>query len=124
MRQYFVDQAMEVDPREAKLPVWVQDKLKAMRRATTDARDELHQLKSGSEPGPFWLESWDDGERFYLPKFSGILSYGNPETGNRELTFAVNAQAPDGWLSVSGEDRIAAAPWAANVLLIKGISSL
>lgn len=120
MRQYFVDQAMEVDPREAKLPVWAQNKLVALRRATSDARGELQQLKTGSEPGPFWLESWDDNERFYLPKYRGVLTFGDPATGRRELQFSQNPQAPDGWLYVTGDDSVIAAPWAANVMLLKG----
>lgn len=118
MQQYFVDRALEVDPREDKLPVWAKEKLTTLRRAATEARNELGNLRGGTEPGRFWLEDWNHGQRFYLPKNAGRLMYGDPHTGS-ELEFSISSQSPEGWLSITGHGVIVA-PWVSNVLLIKG----
>jgi hypothetical protein len=36
-------------------------------RTVQGAIEELSALKYGTKPSPFWLESWDDNKRFYLP---------------------------------------------------------
>jgi hypothetical protein len=118
-RQYFVDQATEVDVRESKLPVWAQDKLNTLRRAAIEARNELAQLRGATEPSLFWLDNWHgEGNRFYLPTHAGELNFAS---GDGELSLSTtNKQEPDGYLRVIGRDGLIIKPWASNVVLIKG----
>lgn len=118
MQDYFVDKAIEEDPRESKLPAWARDKLQTMRRATTEARAELHALKNGTEPGPFWLEGWGDGRKFYLPRAGGRLMFKSGET-SLQLTCGYNGHDEE-WLNINGcSDGLIAAPHSSNVLLVK-----
>lgn len=118
MRQYFIDQAAEVDPREDKLPAWARDKLTTLRRAATDALSELRDIKEGREPTEFWIESHDDDSRFYLPPRSQIC-WGDP-AGEARVTFGLpGAQYPKGWLAIRGNLNLQISPWAANVALVR-----
>lgn len=121
MQRYFVDQAVAVDPREEKLPAWVREKLNTMRRAAQQALDEIDGIKGGGKPGQFWLESWHDNGRFYLPMQSGRLMFGNPG-GEAILMLSAGANGrPDGWLNINGQSGagLLSAPWASNVMLVK-----
>ena len=123
MREYFAAKALEIDPREDRLPAWARDKLSTMRRAASEAAAELAALKTGTEPASFWLQSWDDEKRFYLPKNSGRVMFGQGET---ELQLSENFGGGGGyvgWLSVSGgPGGIVVAPHSSNVVLIRNVA--
>ena len=112
MNSSFIDSALTVELRETKLPRWAQDKIDALRRATTEAVAELKALKEGTKPASFYLEDWDGNGRYYLPD-QGRLQVDLGE--NRRI----NLHVVDGkWLRLMGEGvcRLIAAPQAANVL--------
>lgn len=117
MRSYFVDRALEADPREVKLPAWAKSKLSDMRRATLDATRALDNLMAGTEPSSFWLESWEDNKRFYLPQFAGCLMF---KSAGTELQLLAGTNGMEGWLNISGSaSGIIAAPRASNVLYVR-----
>lgn len=119
MRPYFINKAAEVDPREEKLPAWARDKLETLRRATADAVAELRDLKGSAEPTDFWIESRDDGSRFYLPPRSQIC-WGNPDDSEARVVFgAPGALHPSGWLALRGRSNLQIQPWAANTALVR-----
>ena len=117
-RQYFIDSAAQIDERESKLPVWAQEKLNTLRKATTEACTELAQLRGATEPAPFWLDNWDKkGDRFYLPKNAGRLHFAS-STGELSL-LASGGQDPDGLLQIIGDNGVVVAPSSSNVVLIR-----
>lgn len=131
MRDYFVGIALEIDPREAKLPAWAREKLKTMRSATTESRDELRALKEGTTPAPFWIENITERptnpRRFYLP--AGCRIKWNPDQSNgAELEEALEianstdrTHVRDGLLSVQcrgGQAYLIVSPQDAGSVLI------
>jgi hypothetical protein len=122
MRQYFLDQAIEIDPREEKLPAWARDKLKTMRRAATEACKELSDLRGGSPPGPLWLSDWDGGKRFYLPAYAGQLCYGDPNAEHEELSLqAGHPQISKDHLIITARNMVLTVrPHCSNVVMLSG----
>jgi hypothetical protein len=125
MLDFHVERALEVDPREEKLPVWARDKLEMMRRATNESRKTLHDFMQGSEPGPFWLEPWSGVEnqrRFYLPKNVGRLMFGDPNHPDEEFTISDgrgNSWGKDNHLTIVGRNGLSVLPNASNVIQLK-----
>lgn len=125
MLDFHVERALEVDDREAKLPVWAQEKLKMMRRATSEARTLLNKYMKGSEPGPFWFAPWtgNESKRFYLPKDAGRLMYGDPSKPDEEFTISDgrgNRWGKENTLTVVGRDGLIVMPNCSNVIQLKG----
>lgn len=123
---FHVERALEIDPREEKLPVWARDKLAAMRRATNETRNLLHEYMAGSEPGPFWFAPWtgDESKRFYLPKAAGRLMYGNPTEPDEQFTLSDgqgNSWGAENTLTIVGRSGLAVMPNCSNVVQIKAI---
>jgi hypothetical protein len=116
MLNVFVDRALEVDPREAKLPVWAKDKLDDMRRATIDATKALDLLMHGTEPSAFWLESRENNKRFYLPRNIGQLKF---QSGDSVITLMEGRNNMTDWLWVQGDSSILVAPSSSNVVYIR-----
>ena len=122
MLDFHVERALEVDPREEKLPVWARDKLDMMRRATNESRKALHDFMGGSEPGPFWLEPWSGAEnrrRFYLPTSAGRLMFGDPAKTEEDFTISDgrgNSWGKENHLTIVGRDTLAVLPNASNVI--------
>lgn len=126
MLDFHVDRALEVDPREEKLPVWARDKLETMRRATNESRKTLHDFMTGSEPGPFWIEPWSGVEtqrRFYLPSHVGRLMFGDPTKPDEEFMISDgkgNSWGKENLLTISGRNGLAVFPNASNMIQLSG----
>lgn len=123
-REFAIDDALEVDPREAKLPVWARDKLRIMRAATTEARGNLAALRDGAEPGPFWFEHWDPqrrGERFYLPTTLGKLKFGDPteKDVSGQLEFKATAEGVEISTCHGGDQTPMIEPLMSNQFLVR-----
>jgi hypothetical protein len=125
MLDYHVEQALNIDIREDKLPVWARDKMTAMRRATNESRTMLLEFMVGSEPGPFWFAPWsgDDTKRFYLPQHSGRLMYGDPASANEDFTISNggNHRGKDDLLTIVAREGLAVLPNCSNVIQLKRV---
>jgi len=112
MTKAWLNNLLQVDDREHKLPLWVQEKITSLRHVAESLQTELHLLKTGSEPGPFYLENMDNG-RFYLPKYHGGQLFYMNSKGER-----INIHERYDMLEIMGMNAIRVLPQSSNVVFI------
>jgi hypothetical protein len=69
----YTQSAMEVDPREDKLPKWAVEKLHTLRLVAQGYADEIKGLTGKTEKSAFYLERFGSPDRFYLPQGQRLI---------------------------------------------------
>lgn len=110
------ERLMADDPREAKLPVWAQDKMAAYRKATKEAVEELEALKTGTKKSCFYFQDWNEKSRFYLPPSRRCLVF---QSGDNVLWLTAPEPGEGGWLAIYGHYTVIVRPCTSNVLKVR-----
>lgn len=112
---------VSLDPREPKLPVWVQDKLAGLRRRI----ERLEQLVKETE-----LATDPEGSEVVITRFDPVIRPGPIGLGRSTITFKlpntmkgheryVEADVRDGWVYIRGSDGLVVRPSAANSIYVR-----
>ncbi len=112
-------ESSKVDPREEKLPVWVQDKLRYLRRIASDSVNATNEFKNEHGDTPVWIQDYSNGPKtlpddthvvFRMLDTSEITVHRN-EYGH----LSIHHNGPGGTMVVR--------PQASNVIIVASIGA-
>jgi len=105
------------EPREDKLPGWVQEKLSSLRLRVVTLETRINEISTGKEPSNFWFEDLD-GNRYYIPVLCYLkFSDGSPH-GGISIDYRPRGGRDYG-LYLNGEGALFIKPSASNACYVK-----
>lgn len=107
------------DPREERLPKWVRDELRSLRRELVTTQRKLEEAHGNIPDTDTYLLDYGSLTNWPLPRGARVAFHLTPPVVGRKVRQAIQVYAADGALHVQGDTSLVVYPRASNTFNIE-----